>query len=190
MKTKHFITSLSLVILAFSACRNTDNANSGTTDSSIGQTMTDTTAINRGADAGEFMKNAALAGMMEVELGKVAQQNASDSRIKKFGEKMVKDHTLIAGDLKKLADTKKVTLPTTLPTSDSNHIEEMKKMTGAAFEKHYMDMMVKDHVKALDLFKSASVSGDVEIRNFASKTLRILERHFKEASDIKAGVSY
>ena len=189
MKTKHFITSLSLVILAFSACRNTDNADSKTTDSSIGQTMTDTTAINRGVDAAEFMKTAALAGMMEIDLGKVAQQNASDSRIKKFGEKMVKEHTLIAGDLKKLAEIKKVALPTTLPASDSNHIEEMKKMTGAAFEKHYMDMMVKDHVKALDLFKSASVSGDVEIQNFAAKALRILERHFKDATDIKASAN-
>lgn len=190
MKTKRLITFLSLVVLALSACRNTDKVNSGVTDSSIEQTMTDTTAINRGADADEFMKTAAIAGLMEIELGKIAQTNASSSRIKKFGEKMVNDHTRIAKDLKDLADSKKVTLPTSLPAADGNHVEEMKKMTGAAFDKHYMDMMVKDHVKALDLFKSAAVSGDVKIRNFASKTLRTLERHFKEAGDINAGVSY
>lgn len=190
MKTKCLITSLSLVALIFSACRNTDKVNSGVTDSSIDQTMTDTTAINRGADTDDFMKTAALAGIMEVELGKIAQQNASSSRIKKFGEKMVKDHTKIAADLKVLADSKKVSLPTSLPAADSKHVEEMKKMTGAAFDKHYMGMMVKDHVKALDLFKSAAVSGDVKIRNFASKTLRTLERHFKEAGDINADASY
>ncbi|SHG58231.1 DUF4142 domain-containing protein [Pedobacter caeni] len=190
MKTKHLIASLSLVSLAFSACRNTDKINESTTDSSIEQTMTDTTAVNRGADADDFMKTAALAGIMEIELGKIAQQNAANPKIKKFAGQMVNDHTRIANDLKVLADSKKVSLPGSLPAADSKHVEEMKKMTGAAFDKHYMDMMVKDHIKALDLFKSAAVSGDVKIRNFASKTLRTLERHFKRAGEINAGVSY
>ncbi|AOM80490.1 DUF4142 domain-containing protein [Pedobacter steynii] len=190
MKTKHLTVIFSLVVLAFAACRNTDKINAGATDSSIEQSMTDTTAINRGADPAAFIKEAAIAGIMEIELGKVAMEKATNAKIKKFGEKMVKDHSNIAADLKTLADSKKITLPATLPSADQQHIEEMKKLSGKAFDKHYMEMMEKDHVKALDLFKSAAVSGDVKIRNFASKTLRVVERHFKLAGEINAGTTY
>jgi predicted outer membrane protein len=40
-----------------------------------------------------FIKDAAKGGMMEVALGRVAEENATDSEVKKFGERMVKDHS-------------------------------------------------------------------------------------------------
>ena len=40
-----------------------------------------------------FMKEAAGGGMMEVTLGKAAQQNAENPRVKAFGAMMVTDHT-------------------------------------------------------------------------------------------------
>lgn len=190
MKRKTLLAISSLTLFAFTACRNTDQTNAATTDSSIEQTMTDTSGINRGADPAEFMQSAAVAGIMEIELGKAAIEKAADPKVKKFGEQMVKDHTNIAAELKTLADNKKVKLPTAIPAADQAHITEMKNMSGAAFDKHYLEMVTKAHVKAMDLFKSASVAGDVKIRNFASKTLRILERHFKRAGEISAGTSY
>lgn len=190
MKRTNLLAIFSLTVFAFTACRNIDQANNTNPDSSIEQTITDTTGINRGADPSKFIQSAALAGMMEIELGKVATEKAVNTKIKKFGEQMVKDHTNIAANLKTLAEEKKVTLPASLPASDQKHIDEMKNMSGAAFEKHYMEMVVRDHLKALDLFKSASVSGDVKIRNFASGTLRVLERHFKRAGEINSGTNY
>src|SRR5438105_12496884 len=39
-----------------------------------------------------FMKDAAKGGMMEVAMGWVAEQHATDSEVKTFGARMVKDH--------------------------------------------------------------------------------------------------
>lgn len=188
MKTKHSLGIFLLSLFFLPACRNTDQVNAHSTDSSIEQSVTDTSAINRGADVSTFMESAALAGMMEIELGKVAQQKAANAKVKNLGEKMVKDHTRIAEELKTLAAEKKITLPATLPAADQQHITEMGNMSGAEFDKHYLEMMEKDHLKALDLFKSAAVSGDVKVRNFASKTLRTLERHFKLVGELKSGI--
>src|SRR5690348_12504258 len=41
---------------------------------------------------GDFIMDAASSGLMEVELGKYAEKNAQDPRVKKFAAMMVKDH--------------------------------------------------------------------------------------------------
>lgn len=189
MKTKHMAVFFVLATVAV-ACRNTDKINATTTDSSIEQQITDTTAVNRGADVASFMNTAAIAGMEEIETGKLAVEKSVNKNVKKFAEMMVKDHTKIAAELKTLAESKKISLPTALPAPEQEHIAEMKNLSGKDFDKHYMEMMTKGHLKALDLFKSAAVNGDVKVRNFASKTLRIIEKHFKTAGQINAGNAY
>src|SRR4051794_19231308 len=49
-----------------------------------------TTAVDK--DASDFAVEAANGGMMEVELGNYAQQNAMSARVKDFGAMMVRDH--------------------------------------------------------------------------------------------------
>jgi len=185
MKTRILLPAVLFCMFNLNACRNTDNSTSSTlADSSLEQTMTDTMAVNRGEGMQFFLEKAAIAGNMEVEIGKMAESKASNKRIKEFAERMVKDHTKTNNDLKKLADKKKITIPISIPEADQNHINEMAKLSGAQFDKHYMDMMVKDHVKTLDLFKSATTSGDIDVRRFAAKTLRMIEGHYKLATDL------
>lgn len=186
MKRKSLLAVALLTFLLMQACQNASNKTAETQSATIDSVMkedviTDTSGINRGAGLTVFMNEAALAGIMETELGKLAEQKATNPKIKKYAKTMVKDHTKIAERLKKLAADKRITLPMALPKADQDHIAELQKMPVNEFEKHYMDMMVKDHIKALDLFKSATTSGDTPLQNFATGTLRILEGHYKQA---------
>ena len=56
-------------------------------------------------DASNFAVKAANGGMMEVELGKIAQDNASSPRVKAFGAMMVKDHSEANSNLKGIANS-------------------------------------------------------------------------------------
>lgn len=190
MKNKHLLAILSMVILSFSACRNTDKINADSSDSTIAQVIPDTANVNRGGDVSTFFQEAAIDGMMELSLAKLAAEKSTNKLVKRYGEVMVKDHTKIAKELQALAASKKITLPATLPAADLKHIEELKKMDVAAFEDHYIKMMIKDNAAAIDLYKAASVTGDVKIRNFATKALRMSERHFKRANEINADAGY
>ena len=58
-----------------------------------------------------FMKKAAKGGMMEVKMGKVAEQKAQSDDVKSFGKRMVTDHSKANDELKSIASKKGVQLP-------------------------------------------------------------------------------
>lgn len=187
MKTKQLLAITMTIGVALSACRNTDKTkDNAALDSSIEDVITDTSAINRGKSTAEFLQAAAGAAATEIQLSKIALQKASNPAIKKFAERMVKDHTTANNQLQKIAQEKGIKLVTSLSPEIQIHLEEMNKVPASTFDKHYIEMMVKDHIKSLDLFKSAATSGDVEVRNYAAKTLRVLETHFKTATELNA----
>lgn len=61
-------------------------------------------------------------------------------------------------------------------------------MTGAAFDKHYMDMMVTDHDKTVALFKTGTENRDQSIKEWAGNTLKVIESHDEMAKKIVAGL--
>lgn len=130
----------------------------------------------------KFMTAAAQGGMEEVELGKLAAANGSDPDVKTFGQRMVDDHSKANDQLKQVAQTKGVTLPTDVTKSQRNEINKLSKMTGASFDKAYMKMMVKDHKKDVAEFQKESKSAkDADVKSFAGTTLPTLQEHLQMA---------
>ena len=193
MKSKFLMSALVIGACAFQACENATRTSNDpdslatTMIDSAEMAMADSMGVHNN-DTSSFMQKAAIGGMMEVELGNLAQQKASNTKVKEFGAMMVKDHTKANTELKQLAQSRDVTLPTTYPGKDKAHVDEMKKMSGDAFDNHYMTMMVEDHVKTIDLFKLAAKNSDVNISKFAAKTLPVLEAHHKAATAIQASL--
>ncbi len=136
----------------------------------------------------DFMKKAAQAGTMEIEASKLAQQKATDSAVKDFAARMVKDHQAAADDLKQLASRKNVTLPSTPDASDRATLDALKGLDGAAFDRRYADTVgVQAHVQAVTLFRGASqTASDTDVKAFAAKTLPTLEHHLDMARNLAA----
>src|SRR5438270_13896318 len=88
-----------------------------------------------------FMMNAAKGEMMEVEWGKLASQNGQNADVKKFGNRMVTDHSKANSELMALAKEEGVSLP------GAKAVGKWKS------DKDYMEMMVKDHQEALAEFQ-------------------------------------
>lgn len=132
-----------------------------------------------------FVKKAAQGGIAEVELGKLATQKASSEDVKKFGQRMVDDHTKANDQLKQIAGNKAVSLPTDLDSKDQALKDRLSKLDGEQFDRAYMKNMVKDHTKDVAEFRKESTSGkDSDLKSFASQTLPTLEDHLKEAKNI------
>ena len=136
-----------------------------------------------------FVEKAAVGGLAEVEMGKMAQQKGSSDQVKQFGSRMVEDHSKANDELKKIASSKGITLPTDLDAKHKSKMDKMQKLSGAQFDRAYMDDMVADHKQDVAEFKKEANSGkDSDIKAFAAKTLPTLEDHLKMAQSTESAV--
>jgi putative membrane protein len=119
-----------------------------------------------------FMMNAAKGGMMEVQWGKMAAQDGKSAEVKKFGNRMVTDHSKANNELMGLAKEEGVTLPS-------------EKASGKwKSDKDYMDMMVKDHEKDLAEFQAEAKNGsDPDLKQFADKYAKMVQKHLDLAKE-------
>ncbi|MGN8054909.1 DUF4142 domain-containing protein [Pedobacter sp. 22163] len=61
----------------------------------------------------------------------------------------------------------------------ANAIEKLNKLSGASFDKAYVEMMITDHQNAVALFEKASKSTDNDVKAYANKYLPVLKKHLK-----------
>jgi len=119
-----------------------------------------------------FMKKAAKGGMMEVAMGKLAEQNGQSDDVKSFGKRMVTDHSKANDELKSIAEQKGIKLPSKEPTEKWSS------------DKAYMSMMVKDHEEDLAEFQAEAKDGsDSDVKNFADKTAKVVQEHLDLAKE-------
>lgn len=130
----------------------------------------------------KFLMDAAMSGMREVALGRMAAQLGASDVVKQFGRTMVDHHTKANTELMSLASSKGVTLPTELEDKHRSDMSKLQAMKGADFDTGFAKMMLKDHEKAVDLFeKESTKGGDADLKAFAAKTLPTLQEHLNSA---------
>ena len=135
----------------------------------------------------KFVEEAANGGMMEVAVGKLAQQKSSNDAVKQFGEKLVQDHTKANDQLKEAASKAGITVPATLDSKHQSKVDKLSSLSGDAFDKAFAKDAVKDHEKDIKLFKKEAESAThPSIKEFASSTLPVLQEHLSMATGLKS----
>jgi putative membrane protein len=119
-----------------------------------------------------FMKKAAKGGIMEVAMGKLAEQNGQSDDVKSFDKRMVTDHSKANDELKSMGQQKGIKLPRKEPTEKWSS------------DKAYMNTMVEDHEKDLAEFQAEAKDGsDPDVKNFADKTANVVQEHLDLAKE-------
>lgn len=139
----------------------------------------------------KFAKEAACGGMFEVNLGNMALANSQNAAVKQFGQRMVTDHGKANQELEAIASRKGATLPTQLPAHKQKEVDRLAKLSGPAFDKAYVALMVKAHKEDEKAFKKASEEAqDPDVKNFASTTLTMVQEHLKMAEDLQENIKH
>lgn len=135
----------------------------------------------------EFVQKAAIGGLAEVKMAKLAIERAQAPEVKQFARKMLADHTKANTELKRIADKKGMQVPTQLDADQQKNMEKLSSLTGADFDKAYMSMMVDDHRTDVAEFRQQAERGsDPDLKQFAMRTLPTLEHHMDMAKTDKA----
>jgi putative membrane protein len=154
--------------------------------------LTSVTAKAEGLSAEEqqFVKKAAAGGLAEVKLSELAGDRASDPMVKDFAKQMVTDHTQANNELKPIAESNKIPVPTKLAGEHEVAYKHLEKLSGAKFDAAYVQIMVSDHDKTVSAFEDASTKvKDPSLKAFIDKTLPVLQQHKQHIHEIESAVS-
>ncbi len=196
-KSIFYLSGLAVVMMAASCANNStdskqqaENANDVKIDSAKSN---DTTGAGHAMVAmkpdADFAVEAADGGLMEVQLGKLAQQKGVSKQIKDLGALMVKDHGMAYDELTSAAIVKNITIPSTLSDKCQQKVNELTEKKGAEFDKAYAALMVDDHKEDLNAFKKEATKGnDSLLSSWAKGKVPILEHHLMMAEQAKKAV--
>jgi putative membrane protein len=147
---------------------------------------------NRGdaLTAAAFVRVAATSDLYETEASRLAEQRAQSAEVKRFAERMLRDHGKTTGELKgmlgQLQGVSAQQMPTRLDQQHQALLQQLQGAQGAEFDRLYAQQQVQSHQAAVDLFRAYSQSGDDEqLKRWASQTLPALEEHLREAQQVQ-----
>jgi putative membrane protein len=186
---KNILNSLFIVLLFTGFIlaqdeKNTTDNNDRTTDKKVQMEK------KNNANDNSFVRKAASGGIMEVELGRYAKDNAYSQEVKNFGDMMVTEHSKANEELMDILKNANMNVDEKMLPEHQQHVNKMTKMKGAEFDKAYMKMMVEDHKKDVKEFEKASKNErNTEVKNWAANTLPVLKQHLQKAQEINNNVN-
>jgi len=106
-----------------------------------------------------FTTLAAQGGMVEVDLGKLAQQKSRNDAVTAFAKRMIDDHGKSNARLEQLAKQAGLQLPTE-PAPDQLDVKQrLSALNGSVFDAEYMRVQVTDHQKTVQLLLWVIIRG-------------------------------
>lgn len=151
------------------------SCSSGKDSVSIAQEQNNNAAIDE--DISKFLTNAADARMMDLEEGKLAKELGTTPAVRQYGELMITDQTKLLHDIKVLAASKNITLPSTLSNKKRDGLEDLKEEKGEEFDEQFIKMMKIDHKRDVEEFEDAKDFKDKDVKKFATQYLPLIESH-------------
>ena len=146
----------------------------------------------RAADADtdkQFLSTAAQSDINEIKLSQLAETKATNPQVKAFAKKMVTDHNRLEAEMKPFATQWQVTPPSGPDSEHQSIYDKLNGLSGAEFDKAYMDAMVEDHHKALDAFTNeANTTTDAKFKKVVEKGKSVVATHSSMADDLKGKV--
>ena len=171
---KLFFSVFGLILLiAVSSCHNDQRRAKNYND----KTLADDAAIH-------FITNGITGSLVEIKAADIAKSKSSNPDVISFAKMMIIDHMQVVNGLKKIQADKLVNSRDNISSEDQNSLAVLSEKAGAEFDKAYMEMMIIDHEKAIELFNGVSNNTSGTIQAFAAKTLTTLHKHLDSAKKI------
>jgi len=135
-----------------------------------------------------FIRGATAGSLLEVRLGNLAQERTANSAVKQFAQRMVTDHTRMAGQWTALAKSNGLP-PTVLNQAALQDVTRLGQLRDAEFDREYMVTMVQDHQRDADTFRSqGQTAQSPQVRQLAASDLTIIQQHLQMAQQVGSTV--
>ena len=126
----------------------------------------------------QFVVDVVASNYGEVKLAKLAQQKASNSELKDVAKQLETDHNAVLTDLKQLASTKGISIPTEESGEAKDKLKELTDAKTSEFDKEWCETLMDSHKASITKFENAANDlSDPDVKNFANTVLPKLRIH-------------
>lgn len=133
-----------------------------------------------------FIRQAIESGKNEIKIGSIAKNNSTNPDIIDFGKMIEEDHMALNEKLRNIATQKDIQFGEQLSDESNQVYTKLKNLNGVDFDREFVTTMIRNHERAIDLFKQQANDGmDMEIKNLAKEALPTLENHLIQIKKIK-----
>ena len=135
----------------------------------------------------DFMMKAAQANVSEIDMARIVMQKSQNRDVKDFANMIQSDHTNALEDLMDLMRDKGMSPPSVLSPDAKIDIEKMTALSGAEMDREFVNTMVSDHQKALEMFRDlANIAQSPDVRKYAEDLIPKLEMHLDKAQKLQS----
>ena len=154
------------------------------------------TASAQGVNDAQIAAIVVTANQVDVDAGKLAESKGTHPEVKAFGKQMVADHSGVNKQATALV-TKLGVKPEDNPTAQSlksggaENVKKLSGLSGAAFDKAYIDHEVVYHQQVLDAIDKTLVPGaqNAELKALLVKVRPAFVAHLNHAQTIQKALS-
>lgn len=133
----------------------------------------------------EFVTKAGSIGMAEVAMGQLGAQKAQSAQVKEFAQHIIQDHSRNNLQLQQAAAAAGQTLPAAPTDEEREALARLQSMPESQFDQAFMQQMVQDHKKAVQLYQAQAQAGrDPQLQAYAQATLPALQQHLQMAQSL------
>ncbi|WP_375434682.1 DUF4142 domain-containing protein [uncultured Hymenobacter sp.] len=131
----------------------------------------------------EFAVAAASANMLEVSLGKLAQQKAIALEVKEWGKKMDQDYSEAGSKLEAIASRNNITLPTMMSADDRAIYDDVDDRKYLGFDKKYLRDAKALHERTVKRYAEAATKlSNPELLTYVTEMLPKQRAHETETA--------
>ncbi|MEJ0063051.1 MAG: DUF4142 domain-containing protein [Alphaproteobacteria bacterium] len=137
-----------------------------------------------------FIMRASAGNQFEVASSKLALEKSQTDSVKQFAQRMIDDHAAAETKLKMVMPKEKSSESSTvtgvMDNKQQEMLDELGKLSGADFDRRYIEMQTKAHKKAVHLFENYAENGsDSNLKTFAKETLETIKKHHMDVKNLK-----
>jgi putative membrane protein len=132
----------------------------------------------KGEKEADKLVEAYASNLFEIRSAESASTHAVTDEVKKLSAMLVEAHSKMNQDIKGLADSKQVALPSDITEDDRKDIDKLAEKKGLDYDKSFVDKMKSKHEKALDFYeKTSEKCDDTEIKMWAAMNVAEVRSH-------------
>jgi putative membrane protein len=150
--------------------------------------LTTTLAFAQDQQAKSFLTEAIEGNLAEVQMGQLAQKQATTLAVRSYGQMLEQDHTVANQKARAAANAMQITPPTQPNSKQKATHDRLSQLLGSEFDEQFADHMVMDHKEDIEKYEKAASMNNAA-GTYAKEALPTLRKHLQNAESLKAATT-